>query len=48
GIAGFFAAPILLGALVAAYRVYQEQVHPELVAQADPYLKNMAESCKTD
>ncbi len=48
GIAGFFAAPILLGALVAAYRVYQEQIHPELVAQADSNLKNPAELCRTD
>ncbi len=47
GVAGFFAAPILLGALVAAYRVYQEQIHPELVAQADPDLRNPAESCRT-
>ncbi len=49
GIAGFFAAPpILLGALVAAYRVYQEQIHPEMVARADPDLRNPAESCRTD
>ncbi|MEL7665400.1 MAG: AI-2E family transporter [Methanosarcina mazei] len=48
GIAGFFAAPILLGALVAAYRVYQEQIHPEMVARADPDLWNPAESCRTD
>lgn len=48
GIAGFFAAPILLGALVAAYRVYQEQINPELAAKADLNLKNLAESCKTD
>ena len=46
GIAGFFAAPILLGALVAAYRVYQEQIHPELAAQADLYLKNLTKSCR--
>jgi predicted PurR-regulated permease PerM len=31
GFAGLFAVPILLGALVAAYRVYQEYFHPELV-----------------
>lgn len=31
GIAGLFAAPILLGALVAAYRVYQEYGYPEQV-----------------
>jgi predicted PurR-regulated permease PerM len=31
GIAGLFAAPILLGALVAAYRVYQEYGHPEQI-----------------
>ncbi|WP_440947798.1 AI-2E family transporter [Methanosarcina sp. T3] len=48
GVAGFFAAPILLGALVAAYRVYQEQIHPELVAQADIYLKDPAKACGTD
>lgn len=46
GIAGFFAAPILLGALVAAYRVYQEQIHPELAAQADLYLKNLTKYCR--
>ena len=46
GVAGFFAAPILLGALVAAYRVYQEQIHPEMVAQADLYLKKLTKSCK--
>ena len=45
GIAGFFAAPILLGALVAAYRVYQEQIHPEL-AETNLYLKNLRRSCK--
>jgi predicted PurR-regulated permease PerM len=45
GIAGFFAAPILLGALVAAYRVYQEQLHPELVGiNLDP--KKVGHSCK--
>ncbi len=38
GIAGFFAAPMLLGALVAAYRVYQEHIHPELV-DSNLYLK---------
>ena len=48
GVAGFFAAPILLGALVAAYRVYQEQIHPELAAQTDLNLKNPAESCRID
>lgn len=48
GIAGFFAAPILLGALVAAYRVYQEQIHPELAAMADPDLRNPGESCGID
>jgi predicted PurR-regulated permease PerM len=48
GIAGFFAAPILLGALVAAYRVYQEQINPEMAAQADPELRNLAESCRID
>ena len=48
GIAGFFAAPILLGALVAAYRVYQEQINPELAAMADPDLKNPGESCEID
>ncbi len=40
GFAGFFAAPILLGALVAAYRVYQEYFHPEL-ADTNLELKNM-------
>jgi predicted PurR-regulated permease PerM len=29
GIAGFFAAPILLGALMAAYRVYGEEAQTE-------------------
>ncbi len=29
GLAGLFAAPILLGALVAAYRVYEEQIKAE-------------------
>jgi predicted PurR-regulated permease PerM len=48
GIAGFFAAPVLLGALVAAYRVFQENVHPELAAKADLELINPAESCRTD
>lgn len=41
GIAGFFAAPILLGALVAAYKVYQESIHPELIRKEDPELKNL-------
>lgn len=41
GVAGFFAAPILLGALVAAYRVYQESMHPELLEKEDPELKNL-------
>jgi predicted PurR-regulated permease PerM len=45
GIAGFFAAPILLGVLVAAYRVYQEQIHPELV-ETSLDLKNVGYSCK--
>jgi len=45
GIAGFFAAPILLGALVAAYRVYQEQVHPELAETLIDF-KNPGRSCK--
>ncbi|RXA16306.1 AI-2E family transporter [Methanosarcina sp. MSH10X1] len=45
GIAGFFAAPILLGALVAAYRVYQEQVNPELV-EANLEVKNIVYSCR--
>lgn len=48
GIAGFFAAPILLGALVAAYRVYQEQAHSEIAVQADISLKNLAKPCMTD
>jgi predicted PurR-regulated permease PerM len=47
GIAGFFAAPILLGALVAAYRVYQEQMHPELV-EACIYFKNPGNSYMAD
>ncbi|MGB9938632.1 AI-2E family transporter [Methanosarcina sp.] len=45
GIAGFFAAPILLGALVAAYRVYQEQVHPELAENLIDF-KSSGRSCK--
>jgi predicted PurR-regulated permease PerM len=48
GIAGFFADHVLLGALVAAYRVFQENVHPELAAKADLELINPAESCRTD
>ena len=47
GIAGFFAAPILLGALVAAYRVYQEYIHPELV-EANLELKNLRHSCNAE
>jgi predicted PurR-regulated permease PerM len=47
GIAGFFAAPILLGALVAAYRVYQEHIHPEL-AEIDIDLKNLKHSCEAE
>jgi predicted PurR-regulated permease PerM len=47
GIAGFFAAPILLGALVAAYRVYQEYFHPEL-ADTNLELKNMKYSFKAE
>ncbi len=47
GIAGFFAAPILLGALVAAYRVYQENIHPEL-AEIYIDLKNLKHSCKAE
>jgi predicted PurR-regulated permease PerM len=47
GIAGFFAAPILLGALVAAYRVYQEYTHPELV-EANVELKNLRNSCNPE
>jgi len=47
GIAGFFAAPILLGALVAAYRVYQEQARPELV-ETKLKLKNARHSRKID
>jgi predicted PurR-regulated permease PerM len=43
GIAGLFAAPILLGALVAAYRVYQEYVHPEQV-EANLGLKSLRSS----
>ncbi|MDR7664861.1 AI-2E family transporter [Methanosarcina sp. Z-7115] len=46
GIAGFFAAPILLGALVAAYRVYQEQIHPEL-AEINIDLKSLRPPCTT-
>lgn len=46
GIAGFFAAPILLGALVAAYRVYQEHIHPELV-DSNMYLKS-SKRCNAD
>jgi predicted PurR-regulated permease PerM len=48
GVAGFFAAPILLGALVAAYRVYQETMHPELIEKADPNLKNLGYNCKKE
>lgn len=40
GIAGLFAAPILLGALVAAYRVYKEYVHPEQI-EANLGLKSL-------
>jgi predicted PurR-regulated permease PerM len=40
GIAGLFTAPILLGALVAAYRVYQEYSHPEQV-EASLELRNL-------
>lgn len=47
GIAGFFAAPILLGALVAAYRVYQEQAHPETVTM-NSELRNLSHSCPAD
>ncbi|HWR25317.1 MAG TPA: AI-2E family transporter [Methanosarcina sp.] len=47
GIAGFFAAPILLGALVAAYRVYQEYIHPEL-PKVNLDLKNPGFSCKPE
>jgi predicted PurR-regulated permease PerM len=43
GIAGLFAAPILLGALVAAYRVYQEYGHPEQV-DVKLLLKNLSSS----
>jgi predicted PurR-regulated permease PerM len=43
GIAGLFAAPILLGALVAAYRVYQEYGHPEQV-ELDMLLKKLSGS----
>ncbi|MFZ2497499.1 MAG: AI-2E family transporter [Methanosarcina sp.] len=46
GIAGFFAAPILLGALVAAYRVYQEQIHPEII-EANLYLQD-PKQCKAE
>lgn len=45
GIAGFFAAPILLGALVAAYRVYQEHTHSELAETCED-LKNLGHSHK--
>jgi predicted PurR-regulated permease PerM len=47
GIAGLFAAPILLGALVAAYRVYQEDAHPEQV-EAGVGLKNLRGSCSAE
>jgi predicted PurR-regulated permease PerM len=47
GIAGFFTAPILLGALVAAYRVYQEYAHPELV-EANVELKNLRNACNPE
>jgi predicted PurR-regulated permease PerM len=47
GIAGFFAAPILLGALVAAYRVYQENIHPEL-AEINIDLRNLKHYSKAE
>ncbi|WP_292388065.1 AI-2E family transporter [Methanosarcina sp. UBA5] len=47
GVAGFFAAPILLGALVAAYRVYQEHTRPEL-AETCIDLKNLGHSHKVN
>lgn len=47
GIAGFFAAPILLGALVAAYRVYQEQIHSD-IPETCVDLKNQEYSYKTE
>ena len=47
GIAGLFAAPILLGALVAAYRVYQEYCHPEQV-EANLGLKKLRGSCNAE
>jgi predicted PurR-regulated permease PerM len=47
GIAGFFAAPILLGALVAAYRVYQEQNHSEFT-ETNLELRNIGLSRKVN
>lgn len=47
GIAGLFAAPILLGALVAAYRVYQEYGHPEQV-DVNLLLKNLRGSSSAE
>jgi predicted PurR-regulated permease PerM len=47
GIAGLFAAPILLGALVAAYRVYQEYGHPEQV-EANLELRNLRGSSNAE
>ena len=47
GIAGLFAAPILLGALVAAYRVYQEYCHPEQI-EANLGLKKLRGSCNAE
>jgi predicted PurR-regulated permease PerM len=47
GIAGLFAAPILLGALVAAYRVYQEYGHPEQV-ELDMLLKKLSGSSNSE
>lgn len=47
GIAGFFAAPILLGALVAAYRVYQDHTHPEIVETCTD-LKKVGHPSKAD
>ncbi len=47
GIAGLFAAPILLGALVAAYRVYQEYCHPEQV-EDNLGLKNLRGSSNAE
>ncbi|MCQ1536810.1 AI-2E family transporter [Methanosarcina sp. KYL-1] len=48
GVAGFFAAPILLGALVAAYKIYQENIRPGQARDQDPELTNPGSSCRAE